>query len=304
MRTLVIGAGAVGGYFGGRLLQARRDVTFLVRPARARELAASGLQIRSACGDATIAAPPTVLAGDLANTFDLIMLSCKAYDLGNAISSMTHAVGPDTAILPLLNGMRHLDILDREFGSRRVLGGRCLIAATLNETREIIHLNNTHTITFGERDGTLSARVMAIDGMMNGALFDHKASPNILLEMWEKWTFLATLAGSTCLFRGAVGDICAAPGGSEFVMRLFEECRSIAEAEGFPPGAAFLERSLGILTEAGSPLTASMLRDIEAGAPIEADHIIGDLLNRAETPLLQIVYTGLKAYEARRSRIL
>ncbi len=304
MRTLVIGAGAVGGYFGGRLLEAGRDVTFLVRQGRAGELAASGLQIRSACGDATVAAPPTVLAGDLADTFDLILLSCKAYDLETAISSLTPAVGRDTAILPLLNGMRHLDILDRQFGSRHVLGGRCLIAATLNERREIVHLNNTHTITFGERDGAMSERVMAIDEMMNGALFDHKASPNILLEMWEKWTFLATLAGSTCLFRGAVGDICAAPGGSEFVMRLFEECRSIAEAEGFPPSVPFLERSRGILTEAGSTLTASMLRDIEAGAPIEADHIIGDLLNRAETPLLRIVYSALKAYEARRSRML
>jgi 2-dehydropantoate 2-reductase len=304
MRTLVIGAGAVGGYFGGRLLQTGRDVTFLVRQRRAAELAASGLQIRSVCGGTTIAAPKTLLAEDLAETFDLILLSCKAYDLESAISSMTPAVGPQTAILPLLNGMRQLDILERKFGSQRVLGGRCLIAATLNERREIVHLNNTHTITFGERGGAMSERVIAIDEMMNGALFDHRASPSILLEMWEKWTFLATLAGSTCLFRGAVGDICAAPGGSEFVMRLFEECRSIAEAEGFPPSAAFLERSRGILTEAGSTLTASMLRDIEAGAPIEADHVIGDLLNRAEKPLLRIVYTGLKAYEARRSRAL
>jgi 2-dehydropantoate 2-reductase len=304
MRTLVIGAGAVGGYFGGRLLQTGRDVTFLVRQRRAAELAASGLQIRSVCGGTTIAAPKTLLAEDLAETFDLILLSCKAYDLESAISSMTPAVGPQTAILPLLNGMRQLDILERKFGSQRVLGGRCLIAATLNERREIVHLNNTHTITFGERGGAMSERVIAIDEMMNGALFDHRASPSILLEMWEKWTFLATLAGSTCLFRGAVGDICAAPGGSEFVMRLFEECRSIAEAEGFPPSAAFLERSRGILTEAGSTLTASMLRDIEAGAPIEADHFIGDLLNRAEKPLLRIVYTGLKAYEARRSRAL
>ena len=182
MRTLVIGAGAVGGYFGGRLLQAHRDVTFLVRPARARELANSGLQIRSAGGNAVIPAPPTVLAEDLAKPFDLVLLSCKAYDLDSAISSMTHAVGPNTTILPLLNGMRHLDILDGTFGYARVLGGRCLIASTLNERREIVHLNNTHTITFGERDGIMSDRVNAIDGMMNGALFDHQA----LRSCWKR----------------------------------------------------------------------------------------------------------------------
>uniref|UniRef100_Q02B99 2-dehydropantoate 2-reductase n=1 Tax=Solibacter usitatus (strain Ellin6076) TaxID=234267 RepID=Q02B99_SOLUE len=304
MRTLVIGAGAVGGYFGGRLLQAQRDVTFLVRPGRARELANSGLQIRSASGNAVIAAPPTIFAKDLADPFDLVLLSCKAYDLESAISSMAPAVGPNTAILPLLNGMRHLNILDASFGPSRVLGGRCLIAATLNKQRQIVHLNNNHALTFGERDGSMSDRVIAIGALMNGALFDHQASPHILLEMWEKWTFLATLAGSTCLFRGAVGDICAAPGGSEFVMRLFEECRSIAEVEGFPPSPAFLERSRSILTEAGSPLTASMLRDIEAGAPIEADHIIGDLLNRVEKPMLRIAFSALKTYEARRSRML
>jgi 2-dehydropantoate 2-reductase len=182
MRTLVIGAGAVGGYFGGRLLQAHRDVTFLVRPARARELANAGLQIRSACGNAVVPAPPTVLAEALAKPFDLILLSCKAYDLDSAISSMTPAVGPNTTILPLLNGMRHLDILDGTFGYARVLGGRCLIASTLNERREIVHLNNTHTITFGERDGIMSDRVNAIDGMMNGALFDHQA----LRSCWKR----------------------------------------------------------------------------------------------------------------------
>jgi 2-dehydropantoate 2-reductase len=304
MRILVIGAGAVGGYFGGRLLEANRDVTFLVRRARARELASSGLHIRSPFGDATLPTPPTILAEDLTTPFDLILLSCKAYDLESAIASLTPAVGPGTVILPLLNGMRHLDILDHAFGPHRVLGGRCLIAATLNDRREIVHLNNVHTITFGARDGTLSERVIAIDHMMNGALFDHQASSHILLEMWEKWTFLATLAGSTCLFRAAIGDICAAPGGSEFVLRLFEECRSIAASAGFPPTTPFLDRMRAMLTEAGSSLTASMLRDIEAGAPIEADHVIGDLLNRGEAPLLRIVYSSLKAYEARRRRTL
>ena len=300
MRTLVIGAGAVGGYFGGRLLEAKRDVTFLVREGRAREMAAHGLQIRSPFGDVWLEAPPTVLAQNLSSTFDLILLSCKAYDLEDAIRSLGPAVGPDSVIVPLLNGIRHLDVLDHEFGPQRVLGGRCLIAATLNGRREILHLNKGHTLTFGERDGTLSERVAAIDSMMQGALFDHKASSHIMLDMWEKWTFLATLAGATCLLRGSIGEINASPGGAGFVLQLIDECRSIAAAAGFPLTPAALERTRSMLTEAGSTLTASMLRDMEAGGPIEADHIIGDLLQRGESPLLRLVYTCLKVYEKRR----
>jgi 2-dehydropantoate 2-reductase len=304
MRTLVVGAGAIGGYFGGRLLAAGRDVTFLLRPRRAGELADSGLRILSRFGDVTILTPPTILAANLRSTFDLVLLSCKAYDLAGAIASFAPAVGPETAILPLLNGMRHLNVLDDKFGPDAVVGGQCVIAATLDEKRAIVHLNDSHTVSFGERDGTMSDRVIAIERLMDGAGFEHRASPNIILEMWEKWVFLATLAGSTCLMRATVGDISAAPGGSDLVLRLFEECQSIATAEGYQPRESFVEPTRAKLTAKGSPLTASMLRDIEAGAPIEADHIIGDLLARGNSSLLPIVYSSLKAYEAWRSRTL
>jgi 2-dehydropantoate 2-reductase len=303
MRTLVVGAGAIGGYFGGRLLEAGRNVTFLVRPRRAAELADAGLRIRSRLGDVAIAAPRAILAGNLAETFDLVLLSLKAYDLEGAMASFAPAVGPDTAILPLLNGIGHLDTLDERFGRARVLGGQCVIAATLNEKHEIVHLNNSHSLSFGERDGTMSERVKAFAELMAGARFDAHASATILLDMWEKWVFLATLAGSTCLMRAAVGDIAAAPGGADLVLRLLDECRSVAVAEGYPPRDAYLVGIRHMLTAKGSPMTASMLRDIENNAPIEADHIIGDLLRRGrDLALLPIVYTHLKAYEVRRAR--
>ena len=123
MRILVVGAGAIGGYFGGRLLQAGSDVTFLVRPKRASELASAGLVIRSPAGDVTLKNPPTVQADKLAETFDVVLLSCKAFDLEDAIKSFAPAVGPKTAIIPLLNGMLHLDVLDKKFGADRVLAG-------------------------------------------------------------------------------------------------------------------------------------------------------------------------------------
>jgi 2-dehydropantoate 2-reductase len=307
MRILVVGAGAIGGYFGGRLIEAGRDVTFLVRPRRAGELASAGLTIKSAAGDVTVPSPPTVLAEELNSHFDLILLSCKAYDLDGAIAAFAPAVGAQTAILPLLNGMRHLDVLDARFGRERVLGGQCYIAATLDQNRAIVHLNNDHELSYGERDGGRSARIEAISATMAGVLFKPRVSEQIVLEMWEKWVFLATLAGSTCLMRASIGDILAAPKGKDFVLALLEECRAVAQANQHQPREAFIERYRAALTAEGSSLTASMLRDIERGAPIEADHIVGDLIRRhGKTGLslspLSVAYAHLKAYEARQQR--
>jgi 2-dehydropantoate 2-reductase len=309
MHILVVGAGAIGGYFGGRLVEAGRDVTFLVRPRRAEELRSSGLTIRSRFGDVVIPEPKTVLAEELRETYGLVLLSCKAFDLSSAIKSFAPAVGPATAILPLLNGMRHLEILAERFGDARVLGGQCLIAATLDEKREVVHLNENHDLSFGERDGTLSERVKAIGSLMEDVRFKVRVSQQILLEMWEKWMFLASAACSTCLMRAAIGDICASPGGTDYVLGVLGECRGIAAAEGYPVREESFRRSREMLTAAGSPLTASMLRDIERNGPIEADHIVGDLLERGRLhgisgsdSLLKVAYTHLKSYEARRAR--
>lgn len=310
MKILVVGAGAVGGYFGGRLLEQKRDVTFLVRPGRAAQLAQTGLVIHSRMGDVSLAAPPTVLAENLHNKFDLIVLSCKAYDLENAIASFAPAVGATTAILPLLNGMRHLDLLDDRFGKEHVLGGQCFIAATVNEDHEIVHLNEAHDLSFGERSGEISDRVRAIADEFKGARCNARLSTEIVLEMWEKWVFITSAAGATCLMRASIGDILSAPGGKEFILGLLGECRSVAEAESYPPREASVARARTTLTTPGSSLTASMLRDIEHNAPIEADHIVGDMLVRgAERKIpkeklahLAMAFTHLKAYEARRER--
>src|SRR4030088_46867 len=218
MRILVVGAGAIGGYFGGRLLQAGNDVTFLVRPKRAAELASAGLVIKSPNGDVTLKNPPTVQADKLAEQFDVLLLSCKAFDLDDAINSFAPAVGPQTAIIPLLNGMRHLDTLDAKFGRDRVLGGLCAIAATLNEKREVVQLAPLQSLTFGERDGKLSDRVRAISEVFAKGNFGSAASETIVQDMWEKWVFLASLAASTCLMRTSVGHILVAPGGKDFVL--------------------------------------------------------------------------------------
>ena len=305
MRILVVGAGAIGGYFGGRMLASGGDVTFLVRPRRASELAAAGLVIKSPNGDVTLKNPPMVQADRLAEKFDVVLLSCKAFDLDDAIKSFAPAVGPQTAIIPLLNGMLHLDMLDGKFGRERVLGGLCAIAVTLNEQREVVHLQPMQSLTFGERDGTLSDRVRAIADAMAGGKFGSVASEHIIQDMWEKWVFLASLAAATCLMRSSVGHILAAPGGRDFVLGMLDECSAVASAEGYAPRAPFVERTRGMLTAEGSPMTASMFRDIKAGAAVEADHVIGDLIRRGDAakvpvPRLRTAYTHLKVYENQR----
>src|SRR5258707_13177960 len=139
MRVLIGGAGAIGGYFGGRMLQAGRDITFLVRPRRASELAAAGLVIKSPNGDVTLKDPPVVQADTIKEKFDVVLLSCKAYDLDDAIKSFAPAVGERTSIIPKLNGMRHLDVLDKTFGASQVLVGLCVFGVTRTGRAELVH---------------------------------------------------------------------------------------------------------------------------------------------------------------------
>ena len=305
MRVLVVGAGGVGGYFGGRLLDAGGDVTFLVRPARRARLVADGLSIRSPLGDVTLQAA-TVLAEEIDRHWDLVVLSCKAYDLDSAIASCAPAVGPKTMVLPLLNGMAHLDALDTRFGRERVLGGLCAIAVTVDADGAIHHLNDRHTLAFGERDGGTSERTEAIAALFAPAKVKARLSPGIMLEMWEKWVFLAAAAAATCLMRASIGDIVTA-GGIDFMTGLLEETGSVAKAEGFTPRSHVVDQFRSQMTARDSTLTASMLRDIERRGEVEADHVIGELLNRGHSaacavPLLSTAYLHLKSYQARRLR--
>jgi len=304
MRILVIGAGALGGYFGGRLLAAGRDVTFLVRPRRAAQLAAHGLEIISIKGGLQIANPPTVTADKLTGQYDLILLSCKAFDLTDAIKSFTPAVGPETMILPVLNGMLHLDILASHFGAEHVLGGQSKISATLDDEGRVHHLSSFHSISFGEQDGTRTARVEAVAEALGSCNFDARVSNHILAEMWSKWVFIAAAASLGSLMRAQVGDIVAV-GAEAYGTALLQECAAIATRHNFPQDAQGMQFGEKMLTEPGSAFKPSMLRDIERGQRTEAHHIVSDLLRRGgdlPSPTLRIADAHLKVYEARHAR--
>jgi 2-dehydropantoate 2-reductase len=308
MRILIVGAGAVGGFFGAWLLKAGRDVTFLVRPGRAAQMQESGLQLSGTSDEFTIPNPPTVLASELAEPFDLILLSCKAWDLASSIEDFAPAVGPGTAILPMLNGMAHLDALDRRFGREHVLGGDTNISTMKEPGGRILHLNALDRLQFGDRDDPAGPRIQRIAEALCVPGFSAVLREDVEAAMWNKWLAITTAVGSTCLMRAPVGDIVAA-GAARFVGQIMAEAASVAAAEGFPVPLEFLDTTLAKFTEAGSPFTASMFRDISAGGPIECQQIIGDLLAHAQsksvaTPLLEVVHAHLRCYEERRQREL
>ena len=306
MRLLVVGAGATGGYFGGRLAASGRDVTFLVRPARAAQLRERGLQITSPHGDLSLT-PQLLVTGEATTPFDAVLLTVKAYALDAALADIAPAVGPQTMILPVLNGMKHVDILTARFGAASVVGCVCKIAAMIGKEGQIVQLAKFHELAYGEMDGTASARLTALDGFMQGAGFDAKLSASIAHEMWEKWVLLAGLGGINSLMRGSVGDIAAAPGGEAFVERFLGEVLAVVAAEGHPMSDAYIARTRETLTAAGSAFTSSMYRDLVQGLPIEGEQIVGDHAARGHkaglvTPLLDAAYTNLAIYQAQRGK--
>jgi 2-dehydropantoate 2-reductase len=306
MRILVVGAGALGGYFGGCLIRAGRDVTFLVRPRRAEQLARQGLQIVSPHGDFTVPAA-TVLAGGIRHPYDLILVGVKSYSLDEAMDDFAAAVGPTTVILPILNGMGHLDRLGARLGAEHVLGGMANISAGIDAEGRIVQFFPIHDLLFGEISGGFSDRTRALEACFNGAGFNGRASDGIMQDMWEKFVQLGLGAGITCLMRASIGDILAAPGGREAMFQIFDECCAIATASGFKPRPAFIEFDTTLITTVGSPLKWSMLRDIERGSTTEGDHILGDMVARAHAlgipaPILNLARTHVAAYEIGRSR--
>lgn len=310
-KVLILGAGGIGGYFGGRLLEAGGDVTFLVRAKRQQILAQHGLRVESPAGNLTLAVN-TVTDSELANkindgiTYDYVFLTAKAYDLASAITSIRPAMGKNTVLIPALNGMAHMDRLNSEFDKNNVMAGCVIIQSTLTSDGVVLHLNDDAVGILGPQQGGKDARATAF-----ARLFDNAkgikviAVENAMQRMWNKWVRLATLAGMTCLMRANVGEINRAPGGQKAMMSFLNKNSEIAKAAGFPLLEDQTNDIGNFFKDINSFATASMLRDIEAGHQTEGDHVLGDLLNRAKTfgvdhPLLSLAYTNVKAYDERR----
>ena len=304
MRILVLGAGAIGGYFGGRLAAAGVDTTFLVRPKRAELLAQNGLRVKSPLGD--IAMPIKTVTRDAVRPgYDAILLSCKSYDLDDAIESIRPAV-PGSVIIPLLNGMLHLDRLDAAFGKAAVGGGVAALFVTMEPDGTVRHQGNVQTFVYGERDPAQAARCEALAPVLTKGGFEPRHSKEIVQDMWEKFVFICSAMGMCCLMRGSVGEVAKTDDGAALMLEMIDDCAAAATAAGFPQRPRHVEFTRKALTDPASPNVPSMLRDLRQGFQVEAQHVVGDMLARARAAgrtatLLRAAYAHLQVYQAGRS---
>ena len=304
MRILVLGAGGIGGYFGGRLVEKGEDVTFLVREKRKKKLEQTGLRIKSVHGD-FVCQPQLITASESPTAFDVVLFSTKSYHLWQAIEDVKPFVGENTVIIPLLNGIAHVTELQREFGKERVIGGLCFIETTLNEAGEIVQTSPVHRLLFGEFNGQDSERVEQIANIFSGTKASIKLSNQIEKEMWHKYLFITAMSGMTTLMRSPVGPIVESEGGMNFIHSLLEEAAHIMRRHEAPINDTIINQHLETMSKQTYQMKSSMQRDMEKGLPTEGDHIQGYLLQLAEkyqvaTPLLQAVYQNLKVYELMR----
>lgn len=302
MKILVLGAGAIGGFFGARLIEGGADVTFLVRPERQRLLKEHGLKLTSPYGDFSGPVNAITSSGPF-ERYDYVFLTCKSYDLDSAIEAIRGAVSRDTQILPLLNGISHIDRLNTEFGQERVLGGVARVQVGLNPDGSIQNIGHWRAIMFGRQDGAITEDLKALGAAFPTYSVEVEIVEDIMQRMWEKLVQLATGAGGASLLRARVDEIVAVPGGADFLLQLFELNAEIAKREGFPPSEAFLAHYREVFSATKDAYEPSMLRDIRRGNPTEGGHVIGFLLERArkhgiEAGLLEMVDLSLRVYEA------
>jgi 2-dehydropantoate 2-reductase len=301
MKILIVGAGATGGAFGARLLEAGRDVTFLVRAKRAEVLAESGLILEAPDGRRiqTVKATTTVEPGDI---YDLVVLGLKAPALASALETIGPAIGPSTMILPLLNGMDHLTILEQRYPGR-IIGGLAKIVATLGPGGVIHQMTPLAALTVGPiHSRPLNQDVidtLTVEG------FTLSVDQNVLSRLWEKWVFIAAAGIVTCLFRGTIGNILAA-GGKNQILQAIEETENVASKAGHTVSPESHRETLALLTEEGSKFTSSLYRDLAQGDPVEAEHILGGLSAKAQAmdvrvPLLEATLLQLRTHRVARA---
>jgi 2-dehydropantoate 2-reductase len=257
-------------------------------------------------GDFT-ARPKTITAAQIASPYDVIFLSVKNYSLAGAIDDFAPAVGPQTVIIPVLNGMRHMDVLTQRFGEHAVLGGVCYVATEIDSQGRIVQLADFQSFTYGELDGKKTSRIEAVHQAFSGAGFEAAISEDILRDMWQKWVWLASVGAITCLLRGNIGEVVSVPGGAELCLSVLRECAAIAGVCGYPMSETFLAEKSPQLTAPGSKLTSSMYRDLTEQAPVEADTILGDLIERGRkhgvtATIVQAACVSLAIYQQGRVR--
>lgn len=301
-RVLVVGAGATGGFFGAHLIRAERDVTFLVRPARAAALRSDGLRLSTARGE-TVLAARSATAAELDGAYDIVLLSVKADALPTALDDISPAVDGSTVVIPFLNGMDHIEAIDERFPGR-LLGGVVKVAAQLTADGVIAVSGPTASMEIGELTGEVSERARRAADVLNVEGYDFSLSAGILTSLWHKWVFISTVSVICCTATGTIGDVAAVPGGAEFAAAALEEAAAISKAAGHPLPAAQREWLQSFVTQAGSPFAPSLYRDVLDGRHTEVEAVLASFSAAAsgfgiDTPLLNLAVMRLRLHNRR-----
>lgn len=294
MRIGIMGAGAVGGYFGGLLAAAGESVTFLTRPGRAADLQRDGLVIKSIHGDLELR-PQVVTTADELGDIEVLLVALKNYHLDQAWPVIRSIAARGAVILPLLNGVLHMDRFVEEVGAGQVLGGSCYIETTLSHQGHVIQTSEVRDIVYGPlpegraHNSTLDTVVKDLgEAFARGHIPAFCREP-IVREMWKKYIFLCAFSGVTAATRCSIGQVLQYPASRDLYLALVDELLMVANARGVDLSAeklraAMLERASGI-----EPLmTSSMHRDLEKGQPLELDSLQGALVVMAQQAGLSV----------------
>jgi 2-dehydropantoate 2-reductase len=305
VRIAVFGAGAVGGYFGGRLAQAGEHVVLIARGPHLEALRRHGLRVDSIAGDFVV--HPAQATDDPAEVgiVDVILVAVKAWQVRQAARAMQPMVGPDTFVVPLENGVEAPSQLAGVLGEEHVLGGLCRIISELVEPGRIRHAGISPTVTVGELDGRRSERVELLWDALNRAEgVTPRIAPDIQVAVWEKFLFIASFSGVGAVTRAPIGALRSLPQTRRMLERAMEEILTVAHARGIalPPGA--VAETMAFIDDLPPEGTASMQRDVTAGRPSELESQNGAVVRLGrdagvETPLHAFIYNSLLPQELR-----
>jgi len=304
LRFAIVGVGAVGGYFGGRLAGAGQSVTFIARGKTLRALHTDGLHIESPEGDVALSDIHATDQPSGVGPVDTIILGVKAWQVPEVAETLRPMVGPQTAILPLQNGVEAADQLSAALGGEHVLGGMCRIVAMKVEPNRIKHIGVEPFIAVGELDNRPSDRVAALVGALQNAGIAAKTPPDIHVSIWNKFLFIAAVSGVGAVTRVPLGVIRSVPETRELVVRAMHEVRAVAAAKGVSLADDVVDKTMAFLDGMLPESTTSMQRDIMEGLPSELEPIIGAVVRIGRdlgvaTPVHQFIHAGLLPMEER-----
>ncbi len=303
MKFAIFGTGGVGGYFGGRLAQAGEDMTFIARGNHLSAIQQTGLSVDSIRGDFVVHPAKATDSTESVGAVDVVILAIKGWQLDEAIFQMKPLIGDATVIVPLLNGIEHMEALVNAFGSEHVLGGVCRISAFIAEAGHIKHVGIDPFISFGEWNGMNSERVSKLyDVFKNTSGVTAEMSENIELAMWEKYLLIAAFSGVGAVTRSPVGMFRSIPETRAMFRRALEEVVLVANSRGVGLTEKSVQAVMDRIDQTQPDTMASMQKDVLAGRPSELESQTGALVRMARAatvsvPTHEFIYASLLPME-------